>query len=151
MKTFSQLKKDIKVGMKIRCVEHNIKPERVGLVGVVTKVQSNALARDIEGKDNWLRYPNAATLVEYEDNKFSFYEAGYRNMTEEERELREQMDKMEYWQEKSFANKNNCEYLLGFEEKQGKKLSFNQRNMNLPCIRDNKIKGELLYSFVMEE
>lgn len=146
-KTFNNLKRDLKIGMNIKCIEHNIKPDRVGITGNICKVQSNAIVRNIEGKEIWLYYPNSANLVEYIDNRFSFYGAGFREMTNEEKYLREQMDKMDYWQEKNFAKKNNCEYLLGFEEKQGKKLDFNMRNNNLPCIRDNKIRGKLLYSF----
>ena len=47
MKSFSQLKKDIKVGTMIETILNNYKPERNGQIRKVAKVQTNAIAFEI--------------------------------------------------------------------------------------------------------
>lgn len=84
MKTFAQLKKDIKVGTTIKTICNNIKPERNGQVRKVGKVQTNAIAFEIpecEQKRNlwgelqtlsWLWWDKASNY-EYDNNIFKVY------------------------------------------------------------------------------
>lgn len=82
MKTFAQLKRDIKEGSKIKTVLNNIKPEKNGEIRKVGKVQSNAIAFEIEPKLNiwgqtvnlsWLWW-GKASQYEYENNIFKVFD-----------------------------------------------------------------------------
>ena len=83
---------------------------------------------------------------------------GYRDLTEEEKFHLNQMHNLttpeekeidlltdgntDYWRRKSYAKTHNVEYLLGFEESQGKKYNWNNK-----MVRDNNVRGNKLYSF----
>jgi hypothetical protein len=85
MKTFAQLKRDIKEGSKIKTILNNIKPEKNGQIREIGKVQSNAIAFEIpkhEQKRNiwgelqtlsWLWW-GKASQYEYEDNIFKVFD-----------------------------------------------------------------------------
>ena len=163
-KTFNQLKRDLKesTGKTLKVLYHFRGEEKPELLQdrTIKRVQTNALTttRDGNEKECWLYYPNGAELVEYNDNTFSFYEAGERDLTETEKRHLEAMNNLctkeeiemdiytdtniEYWKKKAYAKENNIEYLLGFEEKQGKKYNWNSKR-----VRDNKVRGALLYTF----
>ena len=139
-KTLAQLKRDLQKGVKLKVIYHAIRPERVGAIQEISKTQTNAICtlqeRNGQMKDVYMNYPNSANLVEYIDNTFTFYEPGYRDLTEQEQELLNKMDNLstkeekmydaltdgstDYWRRKIFASDNKCEYLLGFEEKNTK-------------------------------
>ena len=154
MKTFAELKRDLKVGTKIKCLEHSIRPERVGDITTLVIVQSNSIKQD-SGK--WLDIPSAS-LVSYNDNTFTVYEVGKRDLTDYEQQMLDKINncctKEEhmndaytdgsqcFYRENRVARELGVEYLRGFEFSQGKKYDFNT-NM----ILDNKIKGKMLYSF----
>lgn len=73
MKSFAQLKKDLKVGVKIKTIQNSYKPEKNGEIRVVGKVQTNAIAfTTTEGKLSYLWWPKASE-VEYEGNVFKIY------------------------------------------------------------------------------
>lgn len=84
MKTFSQLKKDIKVGTTITTILNNIRPEKNGQIRKIGKVQTNAIAfeipleeqkRDIFGNIqtlSWLWWDKASNY-EYDGNTFKVY------------------------------------------------------------------------------
>lgn len=76
-KTFAQLKRDLQVGTKIKCIANYCRDDFEKEVRVVSHKQSNAITlktfRNGSWVDSWLYYPNSATLVEYEDNTFTFY------------------------------------------------------------------------------
>jgi hypothetical protein len=83
---------------------------------------------------------------------------GYRDLTEEEKFHLNQMNNLcteeeklndmltdgntQYWREIKYAREHNIEYLLGYEEKQGKKYNWNNK-----MVRDNNVRGTKLYSF----
>lgn len=76
MKSFSQLKKDLQVGVKIKTILNNVKPEKNNQVRELIKVQTNAIVFKDEthtSGTSYLWYPKAS-LVEYEDNIFKIYE-----------------------------------------------------------------------------
>lgn len=89
MKSFTQLKRDIKVGTTIRTVCNNIKPERNGQVRKVGKVQTNAIAFDIPKEEqkpdfrgeiqtlSWLWWDKASNY-EYDGNIFKVYHTDTR-------------------------------------------------------------------------
>ena len=72
-KTFSQLKKDLQVGVLVKTIANNIKPEMNGQVRAIGKVQSNAIAFIRDDKQlSWLWWGKASEY-EYEDNTFKVY------------------------------------------------------------------------------
>lgn len=85
MKTFTQLKRDIKQGIKIKTILNNCRPEKNGQVRTVAVVQSNAIGfeipeeeqhRNIHGeiqKVSWLWW-GKASQYEYENNTFKVFE-----------------------------------------------------------------------------
>ena len=81
-KTLAQAKRDFVVGKKVEVIENNFRPERVGLVGVIEKVQTNAFAYRMGEKLFWHHWGNADEMV-YEDdvlqvlNKYDNYKVGY--------------------------------------------------------------------------
>ena len=77
MKTFAQLKRDLQVGVKIKTITNNCKPEKNGEIREIVIAQTNAIAfkRD-DGKPSWLWWPKqASTYIEYEGDIFRIYEA----------------------------------------------------------------------------
>ena len=160
-KSFSQLKKDLKVGTKLKAVYHfrqnDINGERFLQDRVISKVQTNAFTSKWgdDPKDYWCYYPTNSNLVDYEDNTFTFYEHGERDLTdyektmldklnnlctEEERQLDMYTDSnIEYWKKQKFARENNVEYLLGFEFHNSLKYNFNTGKMYDKNIRGNKL------------
>lgn len=85
MKTFAQLKRDIKEGTTIKTILNNWKPERNGQIRKVAKVQTNAIGFEIPEEQqtrnifgeiqtiSWLWW-GKASQYEYEDNTFKIYD-----------------------------------------------------------------------------
>lgn len=82
-KSFNQLKKDLQVGVLVKTLTNNCKPEMNGQVRAIGKVQTNAIAflRD-DDKLSWLWW-GKASCYEYEDNVFKVYDEprAYNNYT----------------------------------------------------------------------
>ena len=77
MKTFAQLKRDLQVGVKIKTIINNCKPELNGQVREIMLTQTNAIAfkRD-DGRPSYLWWPKQASkYVEYEGDTFKIYDA----------------------------------------------------------------------------
>lgn len=155
-KTFAQLKRDLTVGKKIKFTEHNVYPEKVGEEYEISKKQSNAICTKQNGKDIYMSYPASSNLVDYEDNKVTFYEAGYRNITEEEKKHFEAMWQYgqdhiyenTYWYKKSYFEKVGMPYLMGCGVEKGKKFDHNKyKRGDMCCIQDNSIKGDVWLAF----
>lgn len=77
-KTFAQLKRDLKVGKKLKLI-YNIGccQTYVGSTREISKVQTNLFCLktlvEKEYENSYVWYPEKASLVEYEDNRFRFY------------------------------------------------------------------------------
>lgn len=81
-KTLAQAKRDFAVGKKIEIIENNFNPERVGLVGTIEVVQTNAFAYRIEDKLFWHWWGKANEMIYQGDvlkvlNKYDDYKVGY--------------------------------------------------------------------------
>ena len=161
MKSFNELKRDLKdnIGGTLKVLYHFRANEDMMQDRKIEKVQSNAIVTSFgTHKACWLYYPKSANLVEYNDNIFTIYEAGERDLTEAEKKHLEAMKHLtteeekeidlltdgstDYWRRKAYASDNKVEYLLGFEEVRGLKY-----NHNTGRVRDNKVKGQKLYTF----
>ena len=86
MKTFSQLKRDIKEGTKIKTILNTYKPEKNGQIRKITAVQTNAIGFEIPeeqqtinpitkqvNKISWLWW-GKASQYEYDGDTFKVYD-----------------------------------------------------------------------------
>jgi len=62
--SWTALKKRFVVGMQLRVVRNTYRPEVNGQIRTITKVQTNALMFDVDGKSYWLNFPSSAKDVE---------------------------------------------------------------------------------------
>lgn len=154
VKSLAQLKRDLNVGNKLKCLEHYFRPERVGQVNEIIQKNGSAVRTQQGDKQVWLDYPASANLVVYEDNTFTIYEAGYRELTAEEKRHVEKMHELinnsysnPYYVKKQYCREHDCEHLLGDKMVRGQLFSTNKYSKNEPCVQDNSMKGRLLYSF----
>lgn len=76
MKTFAQLKRDLKVGTKLKCI-FNYHGKYLNVVRPISKVQTNAVCLKTETENgtvnSYLDFPPTASLVKYNENVFEFY------------------------------------------------------------------------------
>lgn len=82
IKTLAQAKRDFTSGKKIEIVENNFKPERVGLVGIIEVVQTNAFAYRMDDKLFWHWWGKADEIIYKDDvlqvlNKYDNYNVSY--------------------------------------------------------------------------
>lgn len=159
-KTLAQLKRDLTVGTKITQIvagegasQRNLNIERV-----VVKIQGSGVYLDVEGNEgrpSFLDFPKAS-LLEYEDNAFSIYEVGLRDLTEDEDSFIKNQPSnrpenlqnvindalsdgsMMYYQDLRYFEKAGKEYL--------RRTRVNPITGNL-AVYDNKVRGKLLYSY----
>lgn len=79
MKTFAQLKRDIKEGTIIKTILNTYKPEKNGQIRKITAVQTNAIGFEIPeeqqtiNKISWLWW-GKASQYEYEGDTFKVYD-----------------------------------------------------------------------------
>ncbi|MDD3085423.1 MAG: hypothetical protein PHU32_06065 [Candidatus ainarchaeum sp.] len=75
-KTFAQLKRDLKVGVKVKQIKNEIWGTINDEIREISKVQTNAVAfrTNKNGKiiDSWLWLPESASEVDYQDDVFYF-------------------------------------------------------------------------------
>lgn len=172
--TRSQLFRDAKVGsISLEMTERygEKPPENFQKIRKVVRAVSNDLhLENMDGNGvSRLTIPRAS-LVEYTDNSLTIYAPGYREPTEQEKAILARWDEITstdkykeqamadiysdgsttYYQEKYFFQKNNAEYLTGFNEQRGMQLDFNRRSDGDPkFIRDATVKGQPILKYIV--
>ena len=78
MKTLAQLKRDLQVGVKVKTIINNCRPEREGEIREIVKAQTNAIVfkTAYNSGESWLWWPKAKDVIYY-DNVFELYEDGF--------------------------------------------------------------------------
>lgn len=136
----------------------------------IGKVQSNGVYLINEnGKKSFLELAKAS-LMEYTEDELRIYNAGYREMTEKEKQVMKewetisntedykrqaQIDAMSdgsstYYTEKRFFINKKMEYLMGVSNG-AKNLIFSKYyNGEKECIRDENVKGEVILAYRVE-
>lgn len=160
MNTFAELKRYLQPGVKLLKIEEWNKPVAPeAQMREVVKVQTNAVVFKTPTKPaSWLNW-DAASLMEINDEGFSLYFAGSRDLTpdeqavmdarpiDKEQSMRDAMTdgSVMFWREKSYYAHCKYPYLWGMETIRGKKYDFNTGK-----IIDNTIKGECYarYKFI---
>jgi hypothetical protein len=172
MKTLADLKRDIQVGDKIIMTFNALQgsSDRIKqFIGVERYIISkNTMGVKISPdknatKGSFLDYPKKATLCEYDGKTLKIYDAGFRELTEDEKRVKDNVPSRRienkeavtielmtdgsgfYWKDKQYYKDNNMEYLAGHETFRGLRYHY-----NTGMIEDESIKGQLSleYNFI---
>lgn len=111
VKNMSQFKKWLEVGKEVKFIRNAIRPEKAGMTRKITKVQTNGLYTEIEGKNSWLALPKAKETI-FEDGKIKFL---MNFMTKNEEDYIERM--------KSYSNEHYIEALSRIDKRKQDLLS----------------------------
>lgn len=167
MKTLADLKREAKSGtLEGKFIHHSQFGENLPmrLQGWRKLVDSNSVAiffLTSDGKKSELRL-DKASLVEYDGKTLTVFNAGYRDLTEEEQgvmnawkeksstpqfKAQEEADALTdgsstYWAKVAHFSKAGREYLMGFTKQRGMKYDFNTGK-----VHDDKIKGAVCMQY----
>jgi uncharacterized protein YifE (UPF0438 family) len=157
MKTLAELKREanaqsISAEMIYRYGEEI--PER--LRGIRKATRANTVAvffQNSDGRESELSI-KAASLIDYDGETLTIYEAGKREPNAEEKAILQAYEKAKaeheknnpfsdgYWHKVSFFNKHkDFQYLAGFETVRGKRYNYDG------TITDNAIKGAAIIKY----
>lgn len=150
---------------KNRDIAENMQGKRT-----ISKVQSNGVyLMNKDGRKSFLELAKAS-LMEYTGDELRIYNAGYREMTDKEKQVMKeweaitntedykrqaQIDAMSdgsstYYAEKRFFTDKKMEYLMGVSNG-AKNLIFSKYyNGEKECIRDENVKGEVILVYRVE-
>ena len=166
MKTLSDLKRFLKEGAIVKMIYSDIpKNSLIGKKRKVVKVQTNGIyfvdPDDIQSKKSYLDFPKAL-LLEVTEKSFKIYNKGLRDLTAEEKKIRNNAPKdpeqskidimtdgsTMYWREKRYYIQHNAEYLIGNKSERGMRYDFNTKK-----VWDDNVKGilSLEYEFISNE
>jgi hypothetical protein len=166
MKTLADLKRYLKVGTIVKMIHSDGPTNRLlNKKRKVVAVQTNGVCfvdpDDTNSKKSFLEFPKAS-LIEITDKSFKIYTSGLRDLTTEEKKIRDNIPKdtkqehidlmtdgsTMYWREKKYYIRNNAEYLMGNKSEQGMRYDFNTSK-----IYDDNVKGDLSleYEFIANE
>ncbi|MCI9290285.1 MAG: hypothetical protein HFE32_00600 [Clostridia bacterium] len=167
MKTLAELKREAKSGiLEGKFIHHsqfgaNL-PKR--LQGWRKLIDSNSVAiyfLTSDGKKSELRL-DKASLVDYDGQTLTIFNAGYRDLTEEEKyvmnvwkeksstsqfKAQEELDALSdgsstYWAKVFYFRKVGYEYLMGFNKQRGMKY-----DTIMGKVQDDKIKGTICMQY----
>lgn len=166
-KSLAEFKRDAnekKIEMKILPVGiwENGVPAR--LEGWRKAIRANSVAVYLlnnEGKESYMGIP-CASLAEYTGDRFTLYNAGLRDLTEEEKKILDGWKKKSsteefkerayndamtdgsgtYWDEVLYFEKFNAKYLMGLDWERGKKYDFQTGK-----VFDQKVKGAIALQY----
>ena len=159
MKTVAELKRNANTGtMKLELIEwygktNNDIPERLQGIRKVKKANSVAIILiNNNGDNSELRLDCGAKLIDYDGEYLALYEAGEREVNEQEKNILAEAKKIYdkyadtynggYWQVKDFYRECDCPWMEGTEKINGKKYqTYNGK------VRDNSIKGEAILKY----
>lgn len=159
MKTLADFKRDAANGkIKLEMVERYGKsgeeiPARCRGIRIVKKVNTVGITLETsDGLTSELDFP-AAKLIEYDGKTLTIYDKGERDLTEQERKILADWQKIEddyyrnnpygesYWKKKDYFKNCPCPWLAGFEMVRGKYYNHNGK------ILDNQIRGNAILKY----
>lgn len=167
MGTLADLKRKLSIGQGLKLVDYKDRLEgnnsKLNIVRYVVKTQGNGvyLNPDKEAKSgSFLEFPKASS-VEFIDNGFNICFSGYRDLTEEEKNIIANEPKDEeqsridimtdgsqmFWRCKRYYKEQNAEYLSFGNSKPIRGLYRTTDKENKDVIRDDSIKGEMSLSY----
>ena len=159
MKTLADFKRDAASGkIKLELVERFGKtgeeiPERIRGIRTVSKINTVAIfLANEDGVESELRFVSAR-LVEYDGKSLTIYKRGERDLTEQERKILADWQKIEddyykqnphgdaYWKKKDYFKKCPCPWLAGYETVKGKYYNYNGK------VLDNQVRGNAILKY----
>lgn len=159
MKTLADLKRDAASGkIKLELVERYGKtgeeiPERIRGIRTVSKINTVAIfLANADGVESELRFVSSK-LVEYDGKSLTIYERGERDLTEQEKKILADWQKIEddyykqnphgdaYWKKKDYFKKCPCPWLAGYETVKGKYYNYNGK------VLDNQVRGNAILKY----
>ena len=162
MKTLADLKRDAKSGrMSVELLEwygktgDEIKEVLRGLRKVEGANTVAIFITDNNGKSSELRI-KYASLMEYDGECLIVYAAGHRDLTEEEKKILAEWERIEkefleknpfgetFWKRRDFFSKSSCPWLYGTDTVRGKRLEYVDGEQK---IRDREIRGTALLKY----
>lgn len=105
-----------------------------------------------DGHSSEMRF-KSAKLVEYDGDTLTIYEAGQRDLTEQEKQILAEWERIQaeyiarnpysdtYWKKKDYFAKCPCPWLAGFETVRGKYYMYNGK------VRDNQVRGGVILRY----
>lgn len=158
--TLAQFKRDASSGkIKLEMFERYGKtgeaiPDRCRGIRTVQKVNTVGITlTTADGLTSELRF-DSAKLVEYDGKSLTIYARGERDLTEQEREILTEWQKIEndyykqnpygnsYWKKKDYFKHCPCPWLAGFETVRGKRYDYCTGK-----IVDNQIRGNAILKY----
>lgn len=109
-----------------------------------------------DGLTSSLDFP-PAKLIEYDGKSLTIYEGGERDLTEQEKKILADWQKIEddyykqnphgdaYWKKKDYFKKCPCPWLAGYEPVKGKYYNYNGK------ILDNQVRGNAILKYNVYE
>lgn len=159
MKTLADFKRDVASGkIKLEMLERfgetgEAIPERCRGIRTVQKVNSvGIMLINAEGLTSELRF-DSAKLVEYDGESLTIYARGERDLTEQERKILTDWQKIEndyyqrnpygdaYWKKKDYFKSCPCPWLAGYETVRGKYYNYNGK------VLDNHVRGKAILKY----
>lgn len=164
MKTLADLKRELVIGKRLKMIYNSCGAKLVGKIREVVKIQSNGVyfidpeAENAEelrqkGRGSFLEFPKA-TLLEITPNGFKIYNKGLRDLTKEEKSIKDGYEKIRdkkqeeidmlsdgstsWWRKKRYYIDNNMEYLMGHLTQKGMRYDYNTGK-----VWDDNVRGEL--------
>lgn len=166
MKSIAELKRNAKTKlyeakMVLRNGSTDIPEKLQGWRKIVNANSNSIFLLNNEGKESELPI-GRASLVEYDGNNLTLYNAGYRDLNDgeckvmdewqehcktKEYKQKENIDRnidtsMSYWEKLAFLEKRNMEHLMGTDKKCG--LIYIAR---LNKVQDDSIKGDICMKY----
>ena len=157
--TLAQFKRDAASGkIKLELVERYGKtgeeiPERIRGIRTVSRINIVAIFLANEnGVESELRF-DSAKLIEYDGKSLTIYERGERDLTEQEKKILADWQKIEdeyskqnpygnaYWKEKDYFKRYPCPWLSGYETVRGKYYNYKGK------ILDSQIRGNAILKY----
>ena len=159
MKTLADFKRDAASGkIKLELVERYGKtgeeiPERIRGIRTVSRINTVAIFLANEnGVESELRF-DSAKLVEYDGKSLTIYERGERDLTEQEKKILADWQKIEddyykqnpygdaYWKKKDYFKRCPCPWLSGYETVRGKYYNYKEK------ILDSHVRGNAILKY----
>lgn len=169
MKTLADLKRDLNKGDRLvmtfnamegssERIKQFIGVERYIVAKNTTGVKLSLNKDDTKG--SFLDYPKKATLCEYDGETLKIYDAGFRELTADEKRVKDNVPSSRkenkeavmqeimtdgsgfYWKDKQYYKENEMEYLAGHESFRGLRYHY-----NTGMIEDESIKGNLSLAY----
>lgn len=160
MKTLSDLKRYLKAGTVVKMIYNCTSNNRLlNKKRKVVKVQTNGIyfvdPDDTNSRKSYLDFPKAS-LLEITEKSFKIYNKGLRDLTAEEKKIRDNAPKdpkqsridimtdgsTMYWRVKRYYMQHNAEYLKGNKSERGMRYDFNTNK-----VWDDSVKGELALEY----